>query len=62
MIKFKAINVNGGEVEGYGVLDMGGGDWILFLDGGLSVDINDFNLNDISYVYVKPETIIICGK
>jgi hypothetical protein len=60
MIKFKAINVNGGEVEGYGVLDMGGGDWILFLDGGWSVDINDFNLNDLKYVYVKKETIIKC--
>ena len=41
MIKFKAINVNGGEVEGYGVLDMGGGDctrlaapcWLSFWKG-----------------------------
>ena len=58
MLKFKAEDLEGNVVEGFGVLEMDETkDCILFLERGYCIDINEDEMGAALYVYVKKETI-----
>lgn len=62
MIKFKAEDLEGNIVEGFGVLEMDlylneSRYCVLFLERGYTIDINEEEFGAALYVYVKKETI-----
>ena len=61
MIKFKAVDLEGNIVEGFGVLEMDESSkyCVLFLEKGYCVDTNEEEIGAALYVYVKKETIEI---
>jgi hypothetical protein len=63
MIKFIAEDLDGNMVEGYGVLEMDETkDYILFLERGYCLDINEEEMGAALYEYVKKETIKMIVK
>ena len=59
MLKFKAINLEGKEVIGYGVLECEEAGWVLFTEKGYIADIVEEEMGAALYEYVRKETIEI---
>ena len=57
MLRFRAINLEGNEVIGYGVLECEEGGWVLFTERGYIADIVEEEIGAALYEYVREETI-----
>ena len=59
MVKFKALNFEGKEVWGVGVLELVSGEWILFTEKGYEVNRFEEEHGAALFEYVRKETIEI---